>query len=147
MDKSNKLLDETTWRIIREAKGIAGWVALSAVLGIAAVLCAIAAPEILGNLIQKLYDFGLGNRSIPIRGTLVKGLILLTAVYGAQSCFRYLNMRLMNQAVSRHFTYGLRVAISDKIRRLPVKFVDQTPVGDILNRMIDDVGEIGRAHV
>ena len=143
MDKSNKLLDETTWRIIREAKGIAGWVALSAVLGIAAVLCAIAAPEILGNLIQKLYDFGLGDRSIPIRGTLVKGLILLTAVYGAQSCFRYLNMRLMNQAVSRHFTYGLRVAISDKIRRLPVKFVDQTPVGDILNRMIDDVGEMG----
>ena len=143
MDKSNKLLDETTWRIIREARGIAGWVALSAVLGIAAVLCAIAAPEILGNLIQKLYDFGLGDRSIPIRGTLVKGLILLTAVYGAQSCFRYLNMRLMNQAVSRHFTYGLRVAISDKIRRLPVKFVDQTPVGDILNRMIDDVGEMG----
>ena len=143
MDKSNKLLDETTWRIIREAKGIAGWVALSAVLGMLAVLCAIAAPEILGGLIQRLYDFGLGDRSVPIRAALVKGLILLTAVYGAQSCFRYLNMQLMNRAVSRHFTYGLRVAISDKIQRLPVKFVDQTPVGDILNRMIDDVGEMG----
>ena len=143
MDKSNKLLDETTWRIIREAKGIAGWVALSAVLGMLAVLCAIAAPEILGGLIQRLYDFGLGDRSVPIRAALVKGLILLTAVYGAQSCFRYLNMQLMNRAVSRHFTYGLRVAISNKIQRLPVKFVDQTPVGDILNRMIDDVGEMG----
>ena len=31
MREKNKLLDETTWRIIREAKGIAGWVAVSAV--------------------------------------------------------------------------------------------------------------------
>lgn len=143
MREKNKLLDETTWRIIREAKGIAGWVAVSAVLGILAVLCAIAAPEILGNLIQKLYDFGLSDRQTSIRDTLVSGLILLTAVYAAQSLFRYLNMQLMNRAVSRHFTYGLRIAISDKIRRLPVKYVDQTPVGDILNRMIDDVGEMG----
>ena len=143
MREKNKLLDETTWRIIREAKGIAGWVAVSAVLGILAVLCAIAAPEILGNLIQKLYDFGLSDRQTPIRDSLVSGLTLLTAVYAAQSLFRYLNMQLMNRAVSRHFTYGLRIAISDKIRRLPVKYVDQTPVGDILNRMIDDVGEMG----
>ena len=143
MREKNKLLDETTWRILREAKGIAGWVAVSAVLGILAVLCAIAAPEILGNLIQKLYDFGLSDRQAPIRDTLVSGLVLLTAVYAAQSLFRYLNMQLMNRAVSRHFTYGLRIAISDKIRRLPVKYVDQTPVGDILNRMIDDVGEMG----
>ena len=143
MREKNKLLDETTWRIIREAKGIAGWVVVSAVLGIFAVLCAIAAPEILGNLIQKLYDFGLSDRQTPIRDTLASGLILLTAVYAAQSLFRYLNMQLMNRAVSRHFTYGLRIAISDKIRRLPVKYVDQTPVGDILNRMIDDVGEMG----
>ena len=143
MKQKNKLLDETTWRIIREAKGIAGWVAVSAVLGILAVLCSIAAPEILGDLIQRLCDFGLGDRGIPIRDTLVKGLAVLTAVYAFQSLLRYGNMQLMNRAVSRHFTCGLRIAISEKIRRLPVKYVDQTPVGDILNRMIDDVGEMG----
>ena len=70
MREKNELLDETTWRIIREAKGIAGWVAVSAVLGILAVLCSIAAPEILGNLIQKLYDFGLSDRQTPIRDSL-----------------------------------------------------------------------------
>ena len=143
MKQKNKRLDEPTWRIIREAKGIAGWVAVSAVLGILAVLCSIAAPEILGDLIQRLCDFGLGDRGIPIRDTLVKGLAVLTAVYAFQSLLRYGNMQLMNRAVSRHFTCGLRIAISEKIRRLPVKYVDQTPVGDILNRMIDDVGEMG----
>ena len=136
MREKNKLLDETTWRIIREAKGIAGWVAVSAVLGILAVLCSVAAPEILGNLIQKLYDFGLSDRQTPIRDSLVGGLLLLTAVYAAQGVFRYLNMQLMNRTVSRHFTCDLRIAISDKIRRLPVKYVDQTPVGDVLNTMI-----------
>ena len=143
MREKNKLLDETTWRIVREAKGIAGWVAVSAVLGILAVLCSIAAPEILGNLIQKLYDFGLTDRHTPIRDSLVSGLILLTAVYAAQGTFRYLNMQLMNRTVSRHFTCDLRIAISDKIQRLPVKYVDQTPVGDVLNRMIDDVSAMG----
>ena len=143
MREKNKLLDETTWRIIREAKGIAGWVAVSAVLGILAVLCSIAAPEILGNLIQKLYDFGLSDRQTPIRDSLVGGLLLLTAVYAAQGVFRYLNMQLMNRTVSRHFTCDLRIAISDKIQRLPVKYVDQTPVGDVLNRMIDDVSAMG----
>ena len=67
MREKNELLDETTWRIIREAKGIAGWVAVSAVLGILAVLCSIAAPEILGNLIQKLYDLSLIHISEPTR--------------------------------------------------------------------------------
>ena len=143
MREKNELLDETTWRIIREAKGIAGWVAVSAVLGILAVLCSIAAPEILGNLIQKLYDFGLSDRQTPIRDSLVGGLLLLTAVYAAQGVFRYLNMQLMNRTVSRHFTCDLRIAISDKIQRLPVKYVDQTPVGDVLNRMIDDVSAMG----
>ena len=129
MREKNKLLDGTTWRIIREAKGIAGWVAVSAVLGILAVLCSIAAPEILGDLIQKLYDFGLSDRQTPIRDSLISGLNL--------------NMQLMNRTVSRHFTCDIRIAISDKIRRLPVKFVDQTPVGDVLNRMIDDVSAMG----
>ena len=90
-----------------------------------------------------LYDFGLSDRQTPIRDSLVSGLLLLTAVYAAQGVFRYLNMQLMNRTVSRHFTCDLRIAISDKIRRLPVKYVDQTPVGDVLNRMIDDVSAMG----
>ena len=49
----------------------------------------------------------------------------------------------MNQVVSSHLSCGLRIEISDKIKRLPVSYVVQTPVGDILRRMIDDVSEVG----
>jgi len=141
-NKKERLLDDTAMRIVREAKPIAHWLALGAVLDILAVLSAVAAPEILGELIQMLYDFATGKIA-DIRRAVAPGLMLLLLAYGANSLFSYLNMHLMNWTVSRHFTCNIRIQISDKIKRLPVKYVDQTPVGDILNRMIDDVSEMG----
>ncbi len=138
-----KLFDPTVRRMLREMKPIAGWLALAAVLDILAVLATVAAPELLGDLVQRLYDFALGDRSNPIANSLLPGLGLLLLVYGAGSLFAYLNMLLMNWTVTRHYTSNLRIRISEKIKRLPVKYVDQTPVGDILSRMTGDVSEIG----
>ncbi len=129
--------------LIREAKPIAHWLILGAVLNMLAVLCAVAAPEILGKLVELLCSYGETDRSTPIRPALLGGLGMLLLTYAGYSLFGYLNMYLMNTVVTRHYTQGLRVKISDKIRRLPVRYVDQTPVGDILNRLIDDVGESG----
>ena len=126
-------------RLVREAKPIAHWLCLGAVLNIFAVLCAVASPEILGELVELLCE----QPGAGLRQRLIPGLALLLATYAGYSLFDYLNMYLMNTVVTRHFTRGLRVKISDKIRRLPVSYVDQTPVGDILNRLIDDVGEVG----
>ena len=50
---------------------------------------------------------------------------------------------LMNNMVSRHYTCAIRIRMSDKIQRLPVKFVDSTPVGQILEQMTDDVSAMG----
>ena len=52
-------------------------------------------------------------------------------------------MYLLNNVVSRYFTCNIRIRISEKIKRLPVKFVDCTPVGEILRRMTDDVSHMG----
>jgi len=138
-----KRIDKTTLRLIREAKPIGHWLLLGALLDILAVLCAVAAPEILGELVQKLYDFWSGGAVGTVQPALVQGLLLLLAVYGVSEVFSYLNMLLMNNVVSRHYSCGIRIQLSDKIRRLPVKYVDQTPVGDILGRMTGDVSEIG----
>ena len=54
--KKQKLIDDTAIRLAGEAKPIARWLAVGAVLDILAVLCSVAAPEILGELVQKLYD-------------------------------------------------------------------------------------------
>ena len=71
------------------------------------------------------------------------GILALLGIYAVQSLFTYLKMLLMNNVVSRHFTCDLRIAIADKFQRLPVSFVDDTPVGEILQRMTDDVSRMG----
>ncbi len=135
MKKNDRIL----LRVVKEARPIGHWLALGAVLDVLAVLSAVLAPELLGSLIETLYNYQGG----PLKAVLLPGLGLLLLVYGAYALFGYLNMYLMNNVVTRHFTRGLRTKISDKIRRLPVRYVDQTPVGDILNRIIDDVGQLG----
>ncbi len=130
-------------RLVKEAKPIAHWLILGALIDVGAVVCTVWAPEILGKLVQMLVDYANAGLFVPIRQEMLPRLGLLLLAYGGSAGCGYLNMLLMNNVVTRHFTYGLRVQISDKIRRLPVRYVDQTPVGDILNRLIDDVGMMG----
>lgn len=141
--KDQKRSDKMILRLIREARPIAHWLLLAAALDVLSVLCAVAAPQLLGRLVEQLCEYGAAGGIGSVRQSLLKGLGMLLAVYVGSSGFHYLNMHLMNTVVTRHYTCGLRTKISDKLRRLPVRYVDQTPVGDILNRLIDDVGEAG----
>lgn len=135
--------DGMLWRVALAAKPIAPWLLLGALIDVLAVICAVWAPELLGDIIQMLYDYWESGAVDPIPGVMIRSLWILLLAYGLSSLLSYANMHLMNQVVSRHYTCTLRIAISDKIRRLSVRYVDQTPVGDILRRMTDDVGEMG----
>lgn len=130
-------------RLVKEMKSIAGWLLLGTVIDILAVISAVAAPEILGELVQTLYDFWEGGCIGTISNTILTGLGLLLVTYGSNALLGYLNMLLMNKVVSRYFTCNIRIKISEKIKKLPISFVDQTPVGDILKRMTGDVSEMG----
>lgn len=131
--------DRTVLRLIRDAKPIAWSLALGAVLSIFSVLCTAAEPGILGGLVQQLYD----HRGGGLVEKLLPGLELLLAAYAGKNLFSSLNMLLMNNVVSTHYSCGLRIQISDKIKRLPVRYVDQTPVGDVLSRMMGDISTMG----
>lgn len=138
MKKRNKR--QTVRRVILEMKPIAHWLVLGGVLDILAVLCAVAAPEVLGDLVELLWDYRAGGASVlPM---LLPGIRFLIALYIGSGLLSLINARMISKTVSRHFTCALRVQMSDKVRRLPVSYVDQTPVGDVLNRMIDDVSEM-----
>ena len=148
MRKKSRSGGSETWRvvlrIIRSAKPIRWWLALACLLAVVVILCALAGPTLLGDLIQVLYDCWAGAE-VPggLAASLVPGILALLGIYAVQSLFTYLKMLLMNNVVSRHFTCDLRIAIADKFQRLPVSFVDDTPVGEILQRMTDDVSRMG----
>ncbi len=131
-------------RILKEAKPIRGWLILSCFLCLCIILCTVSAPKILGNLIQQLYDYWAGALVTDnLVGTIAKGLIPLAIIYIALSLLRFGNMYLLNNVVSRYFTCNIRIRISEKIKKLPIKFIDDTPVGEILRRMTDDVSHMG----
>ena len=131
-------------RILREAKPIRGWLVLSCFLCLCLILCTVSAPKILGNLIQQLYDYWSGELvTDDLLGLILKGLIPLAIIYISLSLVRLANMYLLNNVVSRYFTSNIRIRISEKIKRLPISFIDNTPVGEILRRMTDDVSHMG----
>ena len=135
--------DDVLIRLVVMAKPIVPWLLLGAALDVLAVIAAVLAPELLGDLTQVLYDYWEGGSVGSVLDTIAGSLVLLALVYGAGSLFSYLNMLLMNRTVTRFFTSGIRIRISEKIRFLPVSYVDQTPVGDVLQRMNDDVSVLG----
>lgn len=135
--------DRVIWRLFLEAKPIWKWLVVACVLCAGVIFCAVAGPKLLGDLIDRLYLYWEGNYAGDLLHDLLPGLGLLLAVYVGYSLLSYLKMLLLNHVVSRYFTCALRIRISDKIKRLPVSYVDQTPVGDVLSRMTDDVSTMG----
>lgn len=142
--RDSKRTMQAIGRILKEAKPIRGWLILSCFLCLCLILCTVSAPKILGNLIQQLYDYWSGDLvTDDLVGLIAKGLVPLAIIYVTLSLVRLGNMYLLNNVVSRYFTCNIRIRISEKIKRLPIKFIDNTPVGEILRRMTDDVSHMG----
>ncbi len=131
-------------RIYKEAKPIWGWLLLSCFLCLLSIVFTVISPKLLGELIQKLYDFWSGELITEnFSEIILAGIIPLGIIYLLLSLVKLVNMYLLNNVVSRYFTCNIRIKISEKIKKLPVKFVDCTPVGEILRRMTDDVSHMG----
>lgn len=130
-------------KVVNYMKPIRWWLCLGVIIDIFAVISAVAAPDILGDIVQRIYDFWEMGSIGTIRNVILPALAVLLALYALNGVASYLNMLLMNKVVSRRFTCNIRIAISEKIKHLPVSYVDQTSVGDVLRRMTDDVSEMG----
>ncbi len=130
-------------RLTKEAAPIAWGLLLAAGLNIASVLCAVAAPALLGEVIQRICDSAVEGTLASLSAALPPALGLLLVLYLADQALGYASRILMNRLVTSRFTCGFRIRISDKLRRLPVRYLDQTPVGEVLSRMTGDVGDMG----
>lgn len=131
-------------QLLRGAKEIRRQLALACLLSMILVACALAIPTLTGEIIQKLIDFVGGDGEALTKGIL-PSILVLAAAYCLRALISYSKMLLLNKAVSRYFTCNLRIKLSEKIRHLPVSYVDKTPVGEILARMTNDVSRIGNS--
>ena len=117
------------------------------VLLIIAIVCAVGGTvlTILGpKNISKIADLittGLtGEMDID---AIVKIAVMLVIFYSAAWVLSYLQGFLMT-IITQKTSYGLRTDIVKKINILPLRYFDNTLIGDILSRVVNDVDTIGQ---
>jgi ATP-binding cassette subfamily B protein len=129
-------------RIIKDTAPIAPWLVLCAFVSLVSVALAMAAPELVGDITSMIYAHIAGESTIDGSSVAVR-CIILAIVYLLSAVTGVVTMSLMNNVVSRHFTCRIRIEMSEKIAKLPIKKADNTPNGEIISRMTNDVSIMG----
>lgn len=127
----------------------------SLLLAIAAAVCSIFGPNLLGQMTNTAVE-GYGRAMVaagdqlPSTDTLsaaidwgqLAGLAwLLIGLYVASAILNYLQGVILS-VVSAHYARATRARILDKISHLPISYFDKHQFGDTLSRMSNDVSTV-----
>lgn len=114
------------------------------IFAIASTVFTIVGPKILGNVTTEIYTGiiakiqGTGG----INFTTIQNICLtLFGLYLVSMAFSYLQSHIM-VGVTTKFTYNLRKDIQEKINKLPIKYFDKKPQGEVLSYITNDIDTI-----
>ena len=113
-----------------------GFILLEIIGALSVIACNAISPQLLGNIVGKISDFvlrGKGDKE-TFFASLRAPMVALIAVYAAYAVCSWGKTFLHNYTMTKKFTCGLRIRMSEKIGKLPVSYVDKTPTGEILSR-------------
>lgn len=128
-------------KLYDDTKPIRPTLLLASLISLLSVLIALIAPQILGKLTDVLNAYAYGEQ---MDFTSINRLsLIMIAVYVVANALSIVKMVMMNRTVSRYFTCAIRVNLSEKIKRLPVSYIDRTSNGEIISRMTGDVSVMG----
>jgi ATP-binding cassette subfamily B protein len=110
-------------------------------VAIASTIFSIAGPKILGNATQELYT-GLVAKITGVGGidftAISKILLFLLGLYILSALFSYIESWIMS-GISKKTTYRLRKEISEKIKKLPMRYFDTKTTGETLSVITNDI--------
>ena len=69
---------------------------------------------------------------------------MLVGVYVLSSIFAWMQAYIM-AGVTQRTVYRLREDVDDKLGRLPLRYFDSHPRGDLLSRVTNDIDNIGQS--
>ncbi|GAB2967004.1 ABC transporter ATP-binding protein [Saccharothrix stipae] len=115
-------------------------------LGVISVAFAVAGPKILGYATDIIFEGVLGRmRGTPGAGidfaALAAVLMWVMGLYLISSLFAWWQGRVLNNVVQR-FVFRLRSDVEDKIHRLPLRYFDGQPRGELLSRVTNDIDNV-----
>lgn len=129
-------------RILKDTRPIMPWLMLAAFISLISIILSMIAPEIIGAITDSIYSYLTDATPFDMKNTVVLSVWLIIS-YLFSGILAMLTMVIMNNTVSRHFTCRIRIDMSAKIARIPIKKVDTTPNGEIISRMTNDVSIMG----
>ncbi len=106
----------------------------------------IWSPKILGNATTVLFRGFVAilhhapGAHVQFR-SIARDLIFVAVLYLISAGFSYVQQYIM-AGVSQRLTFQLRERLMEKLNRLPVKFFDNHPHGDVLSRFVNDFDNI-----
>ncbi|MFJ6676130.1 ABC transporter ATP-binding protein [Actinosynnema sp. NPDC091369] len=115
-------------------------------LGVISVAFSVAGPKILGHATDIIFEGVLGRmRGTPGAGidfdALATVLMWVLGLYLVSSAFGWWQGRVLNGVVQR-FVFRLRSDVEDKIHRLPLRYFDGQPRGELLSRVTNDIDNV-----
>ncbi|MFE1961648.1 ABC transporter ATP-binding protein [Streptomyces sp. NPDC059479] len=120
-------------------------VALALVLGIAGIGCNAFGPLLLGKATDLIVEGVLtDSQNAPpgvAFGRVGEVLLLLLVLYVAASLFMLVQGRLVS-AVVQKVVFELRERAEEKLGRLPLRYFDRHPAGEVLSRTTNDVDNL-----
>ncbi|MFD7896784.1 ABC transporter ATP-binding protein [Streptomyces sp. NPDC059743] len=120
-------------------------VALALVLGIAGIGCNAFGPLLLGRATDLIVEGALtgGQNATPgvDFGRVGEVLLLLLVLYVAASLFMLVQGRLVS-AVVQKVVFELRERAEEKLGKLPLRYFDRHPAGEVLSRTTNDVDNL-----
>ncbi len=121
------------------------------IFAIASTVFTIVGPKIMARATNKLVEGIMGklahlsNQSLPdvsIDFEYIGGIILiLIGLYVFSAFLSYIQQFLMT-GVTQRLIYDLRKQVDEKLNKLPLKFFDSRPRGEILSRITNDIDNI-----
>ncbi|MEH7275603.1 ABC transporter ATP-binding protein [Neobacillus vireti] len=131
---------KTFRQLISYCKVFLPLIIIALLLAMAGAIFNIIGPEFL-NQITDLITEGMMT-SIDL-DAVVNVAAILAFLYGLGALFNYIQGYIM-ATVTQRVSKNLRIDISTKINRLPLKYFDKTSTGDVLSRITNDVDMIGQ---
>ena len=105
----------------------------------------VAGPKVMGKATTELAN-GLMKKVNGTGGidfTLIGKILLLTlALYVTSVAFSFIQGWIMT-GITQKLAYRMRREISEKIDRMPMKYFESRPYGDVLSRITNDVDTLG----
>ena len=118
------------------------------VMVILSVVAMVLAPSVEGMITTQLADDitlaeSLGRLQIQFEA-IIKIIVILALIYLVKTLSQVFAITWLTNAI-QHAMRDLRNALQNKIRRLPVRYFDNHPFGDVLSRITNDVDAISNA--